>query len=151
MHGLQVIEHALEGGNELHSRQFVAGGFAVRRHVERHGRIAAREQGVDHGPELPSMALEAVDQQHDRYIGIVCAPSPSHQPLAEIDTLIGLRQLQARRRPHVAARRQHHASKERRHQAGRHVAGGSPYGKWNGGNRGGQSGHVRISNYVQLH
>jgi hypothetical protein len=64
--------------------------------------------------------------------------SAGYEPVAEIDALVGQRQRQGRRRPHVAARVQHHAAEERRHQRGRDMARGSK-----SGDRQGESGHAR--------
>ena len=68
-HGMdrrQPRQGALDGGDELHGGQLVAGRFAVRRHVEGNGGEAALDQRRDDGRELRAVALEAVDQQHDR-------------------------------------------------------------------------------------
>ena len=135
MNGGQPRQGALDGGDELHGGQLVAGRFAVRRHVEGDGSEAALDQRRDDGRELRAVALEAMDQQHDRAL----APAPGNKPVAEIDALVGQRQRQRRRRPHVAARVQHHAAEERRHQRRRDVARG---GK--SGDRQGKSGHAEL-------
>ena len=107
----------------------------MRRHVERDRSEAALDQRRDDGRELRAVAFEAMDQQDDRPL----PPTPGNEAVAEIDALVGQRQRQRRRRPHMAARVQHHAAEERRHQRGCDVAGG---GK--SGDRQGKSGHAEL-------
>jgi hypothetical protein len=139
-HGMdrpELRQGALDGGDELDRGELVARRLAVRRHIERDGGKAARHKIIDDGRELRTVAFEAMDQQHGRPL----APAPGHQPVAEIEALVGESQRQAGRRPDVAARIEHQAAEERCDQRGHDMACGREGGD---GQRNGRHAELQI-------